>query len=508
MTDLTTSYDGARPIEDFVPSKTNPRTHFPENYIADLKGTIVEKGVVEPLVARPHPKQTGKIEIVAGECRWRASKLAALTVLPVVIRNYSDEQVLEIQLIENLHRKDLTDLEQAAGYRKLIDTNPDKHSAASLASRIGMSVEWVWDTLSLNNLIPEAKQLLEEKRIARGHAVLIARQTLDNQKWIIAPPTRSYPRVDSGLWVFSTAELEFAKAAGEPKGRFDGLKPVSIRELESWINDHIRFDVEHAAKAQPMEFEATAEIVQQAAAEPGRGKKVIAITHDYRVSDDARDDEERTYGSQSWKLADGSKKGKPCEYSVLGLVVAGKGKGRTLTVCVNREKCKTHFRDSALAAERRKVAAAKVKPGKTAAPATVKGPTKVELAAKAKREAEERARDAWDKLKPLLEREAFAQLVKVKTLTAAAAKVLLDGELFQYESADAIKEMLGATWFKTPVAAIAIAHLGACYGLNDYDAFVKEVKALGVDVKKLAAIRDQHAPKSEPDKPAKKKAKK
>jgi ParB family chromosome partitioning protein len=96
------------------PSKTNPRTHFDDAYIKDdLAVSIAEKGIIQPLVVRPHPKKDDDVEIVAGECRWRAAKVAGLELLPVIIREYTDEQVLEIQIEENTHRKDLTPLEEA-----------------------------------------------------------------------------------------------------------------------------------------------------------------------------------------------------------------------------------------------------------------------------------------------------------------------------------------------------------------------------------------------------------
>jgi ParB/RepB/Spo0J family partition protein len=117
------------------PSKTNPRTHFDEAYLRDeLAPSVRDKGVIEPLIVRPHPKRPDDVEIVAGECRWRAATIAGLELLPCIIRDYTDEQALEIQLVENIHRKDLTALEQAVGYRALIKSNPDKHSAASIAS--------------------------------------------------------------------------------------------------------------------------------------------------------------------------------------------------------------------------------------------------------------------------------------------------------------------------------------------------------------------------------------
>src|SRR5687767_6005209 len=107
-------------IDSIYASPTNPRTHFDDAYIAELAGSIAEKGLIQPIVVRPGKPITlkgavlegGRYEIVAGECRYRASKIANLTKIPAIVRSYTDDQVLEAQLEENIHRKDLTPLEE------------------------------------------------------------------------------------------------------------------------------------------------------------------------------------------------------------------------------------------------------------------------------------------------------------------------------------------------------------------------------------------------------------
>src|SRR5688572_10967874 len=105
-TEIDKSFNVQRiPIELLAGSSTNPRTHFDDAYISDLAGSIAEKGLLQPIVVRPHPNRAhvkgGNLyEIVAGECRYRASKVAGLPDVPSIVRNYSDEQVLELQLIE------------------------------------------------------------------------------------------------------------------------------------------------------------------------------------------------------------------------------------------------------------------------------------------------------------------------------------------------------------------------------------------------------------------------
>lgn len=322
-----------------VASKTNPRTHFDEDYISSLAGSIADKGVLEPILVRRLKSlipSEDLYEIVAGECRFRASKTAGVGTIPAIVRNYTDEQVLEIQLIENLHRQDLRPLERARGFRKLIDTNPTKHSAESIAQRIGLSASWVWDLMKLLDLIPEAQELLEQERISMGHAIPLARLKPEDQK-------RAINRDHGGLFEDEDAFLPDL-AQGEKAHKYDGMKVRSIREFTGWIADHIRFDVAHAAQVAPLQFEEQAEQVAAAKAKPGRGKKLVAITFSHYCPDGAKTDDERTYGSTSWKRADGQEKSKPCEYAVLGVVVAGEeGYGQQFDVCIARDKCRTHW---------------------------------------------------------------------------------------------------------------------------------------------------------------------
>jgi hypothetical protein len=281
--------------------------------------------------------------------------------VPCVIRAYSDSAVLELQIIENLQREDLDPLEEAAGYQMLIASNPSRYSAAFIADRIGRSEKYVWDTLRLLNLVPEATALLEEGRITRSHAVLLAKLPAARQTAVIDPD-------EGGLFTSSQAALKFAVAAQDAAGGdvelgpYAGKKAVSVRELEHYIADHVRFNLQEQAAMAPLDFGETATKVEQALAQPGRGKKVIAITHEYHVHPDAKDEKERTFGPTSWKRADGLVGSHTCEHAVLGVVTAGAQEyGQSLEVCIAREKCAIHWKqeqrdkgqDGGVARERR-----------------------------------------------------------------------------------------------------------------------------------------------------------
>lgn len=487
-TALPSARSTSLPIDSIVASKTNPRKHFDKQYLADLAGSIREKGVIQPIIVRPRA-HAGAYELVVGECRWQASKLAGQTEIPVIVRTLSDGDVLDLQLVENLHRKDLSPLEQAVGYRALITANPDKHSAETIATRIGMSPAWVWDRLKLNDLIPEAKALLDQERMTVGHAILLARlKPADQQRAIEPGRGRNGWNLD-GLWQGESWRLDLDEDE-ERKDKYAGLKAVSIREFDRWIQQHVRFDPAHAAQAQPLVFEATAAKIETAAAQPGRGKKVIPITHEYRVADDARDDAERTYGGESWQRADGQAKSKTCEHSVLGVVVAGAGYGDTFPVCVARDKCPVHFG----AVIRQKEKNAKLREGG-------KGTTAAKREAKAKvrereqREAEERTREAWNhvcgRLVPAVKAAAstvkvagplYAAVLKVHQLPAGTKPVDLPRVLLRA----AVDDMFASDWFGQAPEQRAWA------------------KLLGVDVKAIEAQVEGPTAAAPPQKAAKK----
>lgn len=393
------------PIADITPSKTNPRTHFNEEYLQQLGASISEKGIIEPLIVRP---SGSRLEIVAGECRYRAAGLASLTHLPCIVRSLTDEQALEIQIIENLHRKDLTPLEEASGFRALIKTNPDKHSATTIAARIGKSPTWVWDLMKLLDLVPEAKELLDQGRMNVNHAILIARLKPTEQTRVIDPE-------DGGLFE-DERRLHFDDH-NSPHPYTD-MKPVTVRELATWINDHVRFDAKQMAKAAPLQFEAVAEKLDEAAARPGRGKKVIPITRDHHVQDSAKDASERTFGPRSWKRADGTQKtteggyGKPwvdsptCDYSVMGCIVVGPGQGEAFEVCIARDRCKVHW-----GKELKEKASRQRQSSNGTAKTAGKSKWQIDQEREAERRRKQEAR--WKTVGPALKKATYAKLEKV-----------------------------------------------------------------------------------------------
>ena len=156
------------PIEKIHPNPNQPRRHFDVEELHNLADSIRSKGVIQPLVVRAHPSKPDEYEIVAGERRWRASQKAQLHVLPVVIRDFSDLDVLEIAIIENIQRSDLNPIEEASGYRQLMEKF--SHTQEQMADALGKSRPHIANSLRLLALPGDVQALLVGGRLSSGHA--------------------------------------------------------------------------------------------------------------------------------------------------------------------------------------------------------------------------------------------------------------------------------------------------------------------------------------------------
>ena len=152
-------------INDIIIGPWQPRKDFNEDAIKSLASSIKEKGILQPLIVR---QQNGKYELIAGERRLRAAKEAGLTDVPVIIKELSDSEVLEIALIENLLRENLSAIEEAAAYQSLMDNF--SHTQEKVASIVGKSRSYIANTLRLLSLPDEIKELVSSGKLSAGHA--------------------------------------------------------------------------------------------------------------------------------------------------------------------------------------------------------------------------------------------------------------------------------------------------------------------------------------------------
>ena len=156
------------PIEFVTPGRFQPRRKFDQEAIQSLVDSVKERGILQPLLVRQHPDDGAIFEIIAGERRWRAAQLAGLHQVPVVIRELTDREALEIALIENIQRQDLTALEEAEGYKRLMDEFG--HTQDVLAKALGKSRSHIANMLRLLTLPLQVKQMVQEGSLTAGHA--------------------------------------------------------------------------------------------------------------------------------------------------------------------------------------------------------------------------------------------------------------------------------------------------------------------------------------------------
>jgi ParB family chromosome partitioning protein len=154
-------------VEQLVQGKYQPRTQFNEEALAELSESIRRNGVMQPIIVRP-TSLSSRYEIIAGERRWRAAKLAGLNRVPVIIREIDDKQALELALVENVQRQDLLPLEEAIGYQRLIEEFD--YTQEELGGIVGKSRSHVTNLLRLLTLPDEIKEMLDKGALSMGHA--------------------------------------------------------------------------------------------------------------------------------------------------------------------------------------------------------------------------------------------------------------------------------------------------------------------------------------------------
>jgi ParB family chromosome partitioning protein len=194
-------------LDSIVPGPMQPRTHFDEASLQGLADSIRSHGIVQPLLVR---RRGDGFELIAGERRWRAARLAGITRVPVVVKEVPDESLLEIALIENIQRENLNPIEEALAYKKLIETVGLTQEA--LASRVGRDRSYITNYLRLLRLPDDLQQLVKEGRLSTGHArTLLALSHADLQRRL------ARQIIDHGLSVRATEQLVHKATEEKPK---------------------------------------------------------------------------------------------------------------------------------------------------------------------------------------------------------------------------------------------------------------------------------------------------
>lgn len=219
------------PIELIEPNPDQPRRDFASDALEDLAASIREKGVIQPLIVRDNPRKSGSYEIVAGERRWRAAQMAQLHDVPVVVREVTDVELLELAIIENIQRADLNPVEEAMGYRQLMDRFG--HTQEKLAEALSKSRSHIANLLRLLTLPDAVLGWLREGKLSAGHARALI--TTDN------PTELAREVIARGLSVRETERLAQApKAAkGTPAQRRPREKDADTRVLEQDLSANL-----------------------------------------------------------------------------------------------------------------------------------------------------------------------------------------------------------------------------------------------------------------------------
>ncbi len=226
--------DSTVSIEKIHPNPNQPRTHFNETELEELSESIREHGVLQPLLVR---KKGDEFEIIAGERRYQASKIAGLSELPVIIKDVDDQKMLELALIENLQRSDLNPIEEAKGYRQLIKASGMTQEALSKA--VSKSRSAITNSLRLLDLPVRVQELLFEGKLTAGHARAILAVPFEEQRIKLAEKV-----VADGLSVRATENLAPLFSVGETPKAPRPVTPQSYKKaarvLRQVFNTNVR----------------------------------------------------------------------------------------------------------------------------------------------------------------------------------------------------------------------------------------------------------------------------
>ncbi|MGE0629041.1 MAG: ParB/RepB/Spo0J family partition protein [Hyphomicrobiaceae bacterium] len=223
-------------IEQVRPSRLNPRKDFREQDLAELADSIRQKGLVQPIIVRPDAV-AGGFEIVAGERRWRAAQMAGLTRLPAIVRELSDQDVLELAIIENVQRADLNAIEEATGYRELIERFG--YTQDRLAEVIGKSRSHLANTLRLLKLPDSVQARVLSGELTPGHArALVGRDDAESLAQRIVEGQLNVREVEA------LVQGGFGTGPGSTGGRRVREKDPDTRAFEKELTDVLGLKVE------------------------------------------------------------------------------------------------------------------------------------------------------------------------------------------------------------------------------------------------------------------------
>jgi ParB family transcriptional regulator, chromosome partitioning protein len=224
-------------VEKLVPNPNQPRRDFTPEALESLAASIKQKGILQPLIVRPIAA-SDTYEIVAGERRWRAAQIAQIHKLPAIVRDFDDTEVLEVAIIENIQRADLNAIEEAAGFRQLMDRFG--HTQEKIAEALSKSRSHIANLLRLLNLPGDVQGLIRDGSITAGHARALINTT--------DPSSLAKMIIEKGLSVRETEKLARETSTTRPRpkgaaGHSRSEKDADTRALEADLAANLRMSV-------------------------------------------------------------------------------------------------------------------------------------------------------------------------------------------------------------------------------------------------------------------------
>ena len=220
------------PITDLIPNKYQPRKNFDEANLEDLTNSLKERGMIQPIIVRKSNNENLKFEIIAGERRWLAAQRAGIHNVPVVITEADDLKSLEFAIVENVQRHDLNPLEEAQGYKRLIDEF--SYDQEKVSKFIGKSRSYITNSLRILTLPPEVIKLIESQKLSTGHAKILV--GLDNASFV------ANKIIENKLSVRQAEN--FVQLFKKKKQKSKVTKDTNILALELSVSNKIGLNVE------------------------------------------------------------------------------------------------------------------------------------------------------------------------------------------------------------------------------------------------------------------------
>lgn len=334
------------PIDRLLESPLNPRKHYDQAALKELAANIKEVGVLSPLLVRPAKDQEGKYEIGAGHRRKRAGIIAKLTELPCLIREMSDTTFIELLTIENLQREDIHPLEEAEGYKTLMEKAG--YDVNVVAAKVGKSVSYVYQRMKLAELIPSAQKSFLKNELTAAHAVLIARLTPESQEKAMKyiGGERRYYNATPSLrdlkdWIEREVHLDLSEAPWKKDdgGLLPSAGACTVCPKRTGFSPMLFPDVKkNDTCTDPVCFHLkTATFLEKKLAEAKKsGEDITEVSTNYYHDKGGRG-----------ILKDHYKEVKPksCKFVKPAIVVEGDQVGRSLFVCAAEKQCKTHYQN-------------------------------------------------------------------------------------------------------------------------------------------------------------------